>query len=432
MQLHLKFSSKKRGTSEPAPDSPVAVAEPPVAEPTRRTIPIPAAVPRGGPRIKTYVSANVGQAMAAARRELGDEAILIQTKRLEPSDDPSRQYEITFGVIDGAPAAPIVATAPRIVEEAVPAPDAPAAGNSSEWTRELGSLRRDISALQSTLARHSWNNGSAPQGVRQAGRIYTMLTHQGVDPNLASDIALVLEETMVQGEETDAERSTALLASYLGSRIRTDSSLGWDQSTGKAVLLAGPPAGGKTTAIMKLALEYGVKRARPVEIFWLDRERPEPNRTLEGMASMLNIPFRPFSSAGALTAALRSRSAENSLVLIDTSGYGSGSIDLDRDLAELLQTGEAVDVHLVLSAAWHPAAIRRAVDRFEIFQPSRLLFTMLDQAAVFGPILQEAWRTSKPLSFFNNGGLGMGDIQPASLESVLRSMEEPAGSESSQ
>ena len=38
---------------------------------------------------------------------------------------------------------------------------------------------------------------------------------------------------------------------------------------------------------------------------------------------------------------------------------------------------------------------------FEIFRPRRLLFTKLDETGSFGPILNEAVRTGKPLSFFS-------------------------------
>ena len=56
----------------------------------------------GGPHIKTYVAASVPQAMLMARRELGEEAILIQTTRRK-TDNRTEQYEVTFGVIPGAP-----------------------------------------------------------------------------------------------------------------------------------------------------------------------------------------------------------------------------------------------------------------------------------------------------------------------------------------
>ena len=60
------------------------------------------------------------------------------------------------------------------------------------------------------------------------------------------------------------------------------------------------------------------------------------------------------------------------------------------------------------------ASARLSID-FEIFQPARLLFTMLDQAAVYGPLIQEAWRTQKPLSFISSGKVGATALRAADL-----------------
>ncbi len=391
----------------------------------------PAAVSHGAPRIKTYVAGSVGQAMATARRELGEEAILIYSKRIEDSTDPKRQYEITFGVIHETvkptPAAPLRPA----VEETAPVPEV-SLNKDAGMAQEFALMRQEIYALRTMLARSAWGNGSVGNSSECSSHIYTLLVQQGLDPNLATEAALAVEEhTSADGDEI-GERALAALAGFLSSHVLTDCSLGWDQSAGKATVLMGPSGSGKTTALVKLALEYGIKRGRPVEIFSLDRQKTEPSRTLEAPAVMLNIPYRPLGSIEALAAALNSKGDDNTLILADTSGFGSGSIDRDRELADLLQAGARADVHLVLPATWHPASIRRAVDRFEIFQPSRLLFTMLDQAGVTGLILQEAWRTGKPLSFFNDGALGCGNIQPASLENVLRGMELAAGVESRQ
>ncbi len=89
--------------------------------------------------------------------------------------------------------------------------------------------------------------------------------------------------------------------------------------------------------------------------------------------------------------------------------------DDEMELASVLAPGENADVHLVLPATWQGVSIRQTVDRFEIFQPARLLFTMLDQAAVYGPLIQEAWRTQKPLSFISSGTVGSTALRAADL-----------------
>jgi flagellar biosynthesis protein FlhF len=60
------------------------------------------------------------------------------------------------------------------------------------------------------------------------------------------------------------------------------------------------------------------------------------------------------------------------------------------------------------------ADLTRMVDCYEIFRPQRLLFTKLDETVSFGPILNEAARTGKALSFFATGQRIPEDIEAAS------------------
>jgi flagellar biosynthesis protein FlhF len=65
------------------------------------------------------------------------------------------------------------------------------------------------------------------------------------------------------------------------------------------------------------------------------------------------------------------------------------------------------------------ADLRRVVDRFEVFRPRKLLFTKLDETETFGPILNEAVRTGKPVSFLSAGQQIPDDLEPATPDRIL-------------
>jgi flagellar biosynthesis protein FlhF len=69
---------------------------------------------------------------------------------------------------------------------------------------------------------------------------------------------------------------------------------------------------------------------------------------------------------------------------------------------------------LVLSASTKSADLTRVVEAYEVFRPSKLLFTRLDETDSFGPIFCEAARTHKALSFFGMGQRIPEDLAPAS------------------
>jgi flagellar biosynthesis protein FlhF len=63
--------------------------------------------------------------------------------------------------------------------------------------------------------------------------------------------------------------------------------------------------------------------------------------------------------------------------------------------------------------------LTRAVDRFEQFRPARLLFTRMDETTQYGPVINEAARTGKPVSFLASGQLVPEDLVPASTKAIL-------------
>lgn len=425
MYLQLKFGGKKNALNgggpapametagaEPAPSLPPAMPLRPVSEVRAET-----ANPSGGaPRIKTYIAESVPHAMTLARREMGDDAILIQTRRRE-TVDASKRFEVTFGVVPGPGSEPpppvnVDRSSKRKPAKDHPAPD-PAA--DTEVARQLGSLRRELAALQTMIKQSALGKPPGLQDNVAASKAYHTLLENDIDADLAADL--------VRAIAPDEPSLPEAVQAQLAMLVRIDSSIAQD---GKAVVLMGPPASGKTTSLIKLAVEYGLKRGNPIEIFSLSLGKTSVDRTLEAMTAILGVPCEPLANAAALESALARPRAAGTLVLIDTNGYGGGASDEEMELASILASGEKADVHLVLPAAWHRVSVRQSVDRFEIFQPVRLLFTMLDQAAVFGPMLQEAWRTQKPLSFVSSGTVGRMALQPADLGPIVARLFEVA------
>jgi flagellar biosynthesis protein FlhF len=415
MYLQTIFSAKekKRKGSSAAPLTPVAELEPVPVTLTAAPVPLrntPAeARPQpqsSGPRIKTYVAESVPRAMSLARSEMGEDAILIQTRRRD-TNDVSKQFEVTFGVVPNA--APPFRKSSEIAET-LPTPSTPVdtSAADSEVARQLGSLRRELADLQKMLRQSAFGNPPPPQDNPVVAEAYQALLRNDIDAEFASNL--------VRGFNPGAKSAAEALEGQLAAKIRTDCTIA---QNGKAVILMGPPACGKTTALIKLAVEYGLKLGNPIEFFSLTKGKTSVDRTLETMTGILGLPCEALADAAALVSALARPRAAGTLVLVDVNGYGSAAVDDEMELASALASNENADVHLALPATWQGISIRQTVDRFEIFQPARLLFTMLDQAAVYGPLIQEAWRTGKPLSFFSHGTVGNTALQAADLSWIV-------------
>jgi flagellar biosynthesis protein FlhF len=139
---------------------------------------------------------------------------------------------------------------------------------------------------------------------------------------------------------------------------------------------------------------------------------------LRSYASILGVGFQALETPCALAQAIEEHRNKD-LILIDTPGHGPHDMDSAMDLARFLAGRRDIESHLVLTASMRSADLSRVVDRFEIFRPQKLLFTKLDETEAFGPILNEAARTGKPVSFLTAGQQIPEDLEPATKERIL-------------
>ena len=364
-------------------------------------------------RLKSYFAASVEAAVSQAGQELGAEALLVNSRRTAPETRHLGEYEVIF-----AAAEPAAAALP-------PAGPAPAPQRWDHLTREVSELRRQIERTATTLARAAaLAAGGAPGAPGFA---------EAAADLIASEVAADLAREIVEGARqrwlgqrppgearpagrvpppADGDRMRAALAAEIAGRIEVDATLGRTDSARRVVALVGPPGAGKTTLLVKLAATYGLAARGPAQILSVDTARIAAAEQLRVFANILGIGFQVLETTGALAQAVEEH-RHKELILNDTPGFGPQDLDNGLDLALFLATHQEMDTHLVLSATTRSADLTRAVDRFDIFQPAKLAFTRVDEAGAFGPLLNLAERTGKPVSFLTAGQRIPEDLEPA-------------------
>jgi flagellar biosynthesis protein FlhF len=202
------------------------------------------------------------------------------------------------------------------------------------------------------------------------------------------------------------------LVEELESRVTVEPLLGRGESRPRIVSLVGPPGCGKTTALVKLAVSYGLAARRPVLLLSIDTYRVAAAEQLRSYAAILGVGFHVAETVTALAQAIEENHGKE-LILVDTPGLGLDETADHSSLARFLSSRNDIDTHMVVSSSMKSADLSRVVDGFELFHPRRLIFTKLDETGSFGPILNEAVRTGKPLSFFTTGQRIPEDLQAA-------------------
>lgn len=377
-------------------------------------------------RMKSYFAGSVQKAMEDARNELGDDAVLVSSRLAPMEAGQPRKYEVVFAI--GAAA-----------KTEAPQPKKPAVEASGPMNSSIQAVLSEIREMRQQLETLSQNR--APFNTDPVTRqLLAQLTAADMDPDLAQQLlAAAANRTgedggrfleilkMASAPELKSaiclEELRAAAAAEINQLFRVDT--GFDAEDGATIAaLIGPPGVGKTATTAKIAIQYGLKRRKPVLLISTDSLRVAASEQLRGYASILGLRFELAQSSRAL-GQLLDENRGYGLILIDTAGFTVHELNShnDDDGMEVLRfLAGRLDIrrHLVLPASIRGADANRLFSAWEPFAPSHLIFSRLDETTAFGPMLNESMISSLPASFFTTGQKIPEDLEEASAEVLVR------------
>ena len=362
-------------------------------------------------KIKSYFARTVEGAMATARQELGSDAMLVNSRKTSLETRHMGEYEVVFATVaPGAEAAVAAAAmAPPVESNSLSAQPSSAQPFGERLATEVADLKKELESMRRAITRSAFAPAQWAGVAPDLSDAYAMLTASEVAPDIARDIVQSAGArlsgprlSLSRPGQIDAAAFQQALLEELQSRFQAAPTLGTGPGQPRIVALVGPPGCGKTTTLVKLAVNYGLAARRPVLLLSMDTQRVGAAEQLRSYAAILGVAFQVLETTNALAQAIEENRGKE-LIFIDTPGFALGDLEDSKSLAHFLSTRPDIDTHLVLSASMKSADLTRMVDAFEILRPQHLLFTKLDETGSFGPIFSEAARTGKPLSFFTTG-----------------------------
>lgn len=364
-------------------------------------------------KLKSYFAATVEAAMNMARLEMGADAMLVSSRRTDQQSRHLGDYEVVFASTSYNDARFLGANAEsHSAAQSLPL-KAPPIDKLSE---EVAGLKHEMERLASALSRST--AGMARIGANaELAEAFSKLVDAELDADLAQDI---LWRVTGQAENSTApalSHSNGLIAAELSRMFQVDSHLAGDGGR-NAIALVGPPGSGKTTTLVKLAVLYGLGTRRPSQILSLDTHRVAATEQLRSYAAITGLGFQALETPRALAQALEEHRTKD-LIFIDTPGLARNDLEDAADLAKLISQQPHVETHLVLSASMKPADMKRIAAQYEMFAPSKLIFTHLDETQTFGPLLNLSIKTGKPISFISRGQQVPEDLEPADRRALV-------------
>lgn len=382
-------------------------------------------------QVRKFRAPTMRAALAKVKADLGPDAIILNSRTVGGIFGGG-EVELTAVVDDPTEAGAATGSAEAKATIAAPMPSIDPKrtmdlGQSNIKT-QLAPLYDEIRALRAELSANQ-----RPEPVRHElkemkrflGQLLTvepdrgltsrMLRAADVDPDL---IEILVEETharlrtyaSVKDITPDQER--AGLAEVIGLRLKAP----LEEPGPRIKMLVGPTGVGKTTTVAKLAAQAALMEGKRVGIITHDTYRVGAVEQLRRYSELMRVPMRVASDRDSFLRALdQFRGAD--LILVDTAGRRPND---DRAVYALkrLIAGTQVESHLVVSATSRSIELRTIVERYRPLAAKSVIVTKLDEASVFGAVLNVAMRGDLPVSYTTFGQRVPEDIELANTREL--------------
>lgn len=369
--------------------------------------------------IKKFTAKTEKDATQAARKEMGEEAVIMNVRKvkakgafafLKPQltevtaalEEESEKYTAALSSINNVLNAS--QNRERQNNAAAPAPE----------KRENSAIEEKLDSLQSFLEQQLQKPEEEPEPKVEEPQeesetdkfmklLHTTMLENEVDETYADQI---LEE-IGQLNKPNLPFDYALANIYQKMILKFGKPSGITPAKDgvKAIFFIGPTGVGKTTTIAKLASKFRLDEKKKVALLTADTYRIAAAEQLRTYANILEVPFRVVYSEEELGKAVEDFK-EYDYILIDTAGHSHQNNEQKENMCKLIGTlDEKIEkeIYLVLSATTKYRDLRSIADSYKGIADYKLIFTKLDETTTLGSLLNMRLYTGASLSYVTCG-----------------------------
>lgn len=192
----------------------------------------------------------------------------------------------------------------------------------------------------------------------------------------------------------------------------------------RVVFFIGPTGVGKTTTIAKIASKYKVEEQKKIAFVTADTYRIAATEQLHIYANILDAPMSIVYSAEELNQTVE-KYADYDLIFVDTAGFSHRNEEQKMDTKKLidgLDEQHSREVFLVLSAATKYKDLLQIVDSYKEISKYKLIFTKLDETTSYGNILNIRLYSGADLSYMTTGQNVPDDIEEFNSQRIVKQL----------
>lgn len=333
--------------------------------------------------VRRYRARDMREAMRQVREYQGPDAVILSTHRVDGMLEVVAAFDSELVEQEGAAPAKLGTTARS--RDNLPPSDP-----------DLEAMRRELSDLRHLLVAQNNSTEMAQWAARHpvAAELVSRLVHCGFNEKLA--------RSLVGGITEDHHIETA----WSRLRARLSAALTVTQpevlERGGMLALVGPTGVGKTTTISRLALRQMRRMGREaVSLVTLDRQRFGAYKQLQAFGQMAGLSVMLMEDERELTT-LTNHAGDGRLVLIDTAGRAARDM-MERRLFATVRAETSLETWLVVAATHQARVMNQVLQAFEGCEPTALVLTKVDEAALLGEVLSVLLEQRLGLTFYSDG-----------------------------
>lgn len=397
-------------------------------------------------RVKRFIGENVAETMGKVKRELGSDAVILQTRQFREGGlfglFGKLKVEITAAIEEQHPSKKI--TPPLKNPYAVEGPDGIAAGKtaglsfnprSDKYSGSLNAVNPDIQVntfpdripsetvnLQQELSQMRQTLEQMTKQMADLGnekivwpsslqKWALILRERGLAESLIKRLLRQIQQTLPEEKWTDEEKVFGCLWGAIRKLCYRTEAIQPGINKPQVVALVGPTGVGKTTTIGKLAAGFSIVDKRKVALITADTYRVAAVEQLKTFGEIIGVAVEVAMTPSGLREALLQH-ADKELIFIDTAGRSPHHDMHMSELRAFLDKAKPDQTLLVMSATTQTSDQLKVFERFEPLT-THLIFTKLDETESGGAILNLLEKTSLPTAYLTNGQNVPDDIESA-------------------
>lgn len=401
--------------------------------------------------IKTFRGKTEEEAMASAKKELGENAVKMASRKIEPKGFLKKMFAAPSWEVTAAVDEPDVyeRTVPR--KSAVERPEVRSVPSRQEEVRKQEILSEEKEAEGGSAIEQKLDNLKKlfEEQIKELGQakiseeakekaelpenelpdkniaflrlIFHQLIENEVDEQYVNQIITEIEASLKK--ETDVSKILANFYQKIVLKLGQTKTLEVVSGKTRYVFFIGPTGVGKTTTIAKLAYSLLEQKKAKVALLAADTYRIAAVDQLRTYAEIMNIPLYVIYSETEL-AEQKEELQKYDVILVDTAGRSHRNREQRDDIERLIRSvpAEAREVYLVLSATTKYRDLVKIAEAYSEIAEYRLIFTKLDETDTIGNIFNIKMLTGAPLSYATNGQNVPDDISKIDSQNVARQL----------